>query len=593
MAAITIGPSGADFTQPNSSAYAALAGGGVLNTVTWDAGFVYTPTAGRWWGLDRRRGVPKRIQHIINGYTGSAATRVWADARYYFGAGGTDGTHVGGTVIDSVTIADGVWLIEVPTSGIPAAPVVELFVGATAGSTPGAIGRGTRYRQADSLAQCNADGAALAGMRDGDGIWWAQQKTGATTTLQLFIWCPLTSGTYPAAQWQGLAITFSTSGAGNAGSPNYSPWLFERDGSNTPDGSIVEAGFSSIGVALHHFGSVDEGAAVGALPWEDVQYSDVEGYGGRALAVVGSLAVGTTVTNVNGTGLYYSQLSDPATHPSNGTDPQSNEIITYRERTKTCVWQTGVLDLANSHAALNIGQSPTNDAEERITASRISGIEVRFRGGAQDARGLSTGNCDDAIVDRCLFTGCTTRGHWGGNRTIIHSNEWKLQQIAQNEAEESRSVCDVRRDLDDAAATVLVRAYSNIIDRRGDVSRGITEPWGCLEIRGTDTFDAGGLELRDTVLLVDNSAAICVPIWVSVSAGVNANQTIIGVMHNGATEVMSGAGTGTTPSGGTTFAGYFSTGTVSKITQDLTGEILSRGDRPANRWGELALGAVV
>lgn len=574
MTSITIGPTGKDFTQPDSAAYAALVGGGP-HTVTWTGGAVYRPTAGRWWGIDRRRGVPKRINHVVDGYTGSLTTRAMADARVYFSPSGTDGTYVG----------DGVWLIEVVTAGIPAVPVTELYVGAVASNTVAGLSLGQRYRKADSLVKCNSSGAALAGMLTGNGIWWAQQGS-PTTTLQLYIWCPLGNAQYPAAQWGGIAITYSTNGVGSSGSPNYSPWMFERDVTYDPTGSTVGAGFSSIGSILHDIGAVSEAASVAGLPWGTVTYTDFVGYGAGGLARIGSSAAGTTVTSVNGDTFFYDDLADPYYNPENPGD-QQGESISLNARAKTCVWQNGTMNLGRAHAALNIGAAATVVAEERITSPRMSNIAVRFKAGTRDARGISISNSDDAVIDWNLFEGCTTQGHWGGVSTLLHSNTWRLGQPAQNDVTESYASVDARADLDGDPTAVRVKAYRNVIDRRGDAARGATAR-SCIKVRSgpSGAFPAGGLDARDNVLLGDSGTCA---LWVSEkTTAVDRNQRFTGTQHNMAVEARVTTDPGTALGADTTFASALNTGTTTGSQYISSGEILSRGDRHANLYGAVS-----
>jgi len=579
------------YSSANAAAYAALAGGNAANTVIWRGGQRITREA-QWWGFVGAKACEKRIEHQIDSSFGSDT--VICDGWQRYGPSDTTGTW---------SAVYGLWYIDVFTGGgaVRDNSVDRVFFGSDAGDTLASMQFGIQYKQADSLLQVSSDGQTRAGMLAGNGIWYydAVDAFGdpGDDTARLYIWTP--GQAYPpAVYWEGLAIGITPADSSTAAiaTPRYSPFCAGRSTGATddPSGTIVRAGFVTCGTTLQHVGANKDSKQ--ALPVSDVLYEDIRCYGGKYLIRLGSSTVGATMTDYTIDTGFHDDLVDPAYFPLGiGDSSGGSEVISlgYRAKSMSCFNITSKVGI--THGVVNFGGPSTADAEERNTDCIVSGLTAYCRELADDARALSITNSDGSRVSDALFVGFNTRGHWGGADTLLHNCEWRGQQPSATDPTTARSVCDIRQDLD--GSPISVKARGVIIDRRGDYARGITEPWGCLEFRGSNsggTFPAGGLDIRDSVLLVDEQAPISVPIWAShTSQTPSLVQTVVRVFTNSATQVMSGTGTGTTPSGATTFAAHFVGGTVSDIVTDTTNEILRRADRPVRRYGELTLGAVV
>lgn len=569
--------SGLAFSNFNAAAYAVL-DGNALNTVNVTAA-VYAPTGGRWWG----RGVTAALDKpCVFNVVGSASARVLTDGRIY----------VPFTASPSITYyGSNIWRIELYTTaggGTATAPS-EVWFGALAGTTAASVVYGNSYAPAASLGQVGSAGLTVGGMATGAGIWFGTTEASVVsgTASVLYVWCPNGASQNPAVQWSGIAAVSTMTGSVGAGSPAYGPFVVSRSGSNDPSGTIVNAGFACLGSTQWSTGSVARNAAVASVPVSTVLYDSIQILGGEDAFYIGSDQLGTTLTSFRLQGDWsFDGMRDPQYYPI-FTSIGGRGVINMDTRAKSIEVRGGTVTISDTHGSISINPVSEATPEERPSNCSVIGTRFRARGGSAYSRSAGVHGCDNATVSQCQWSGFTVRAQIGGYGTLLHSNEWLRSSQSTADPPESAEIVQIRADLDATPASTTVRFYRNLVDQRGNAGA-----YACVGLRATNSgnISANMLDARDNVALGDSGMAAYRTSYQG-SGTISATQRITGTMHNLATEAYNSVAPGTAQGSATTLAALFSTGTTTGTTY-VAGNgnaVLSRGDRPTNRWGERSM----
>lgn len=592
--AVTPGSAGG-YTDLTSTVYALLHDTD-LNTIKMRGGYRY-----QWLpnGLDGQSkwGLDKPVWWQVDASFGS--DEVIIDSASRFAPDSTAG------VWDA---AAGMWYIDVYNGGTASAATI-LYVGAEAGNRLSSMQWGEGYRPAQfdsgggetiehAKARCGAGGMTFAGILAGQSIWCSTVIGG--TICRVWIWTPLGQAVKPAAQWGGLVIEApQTAGSTLGSTPRYSPFVVginSGSGARNPGGTIVDDGFISCYTTVNHIGHHRDVDGYGAIT--NYLAKNVRCYGGAYGFRVGhdGSKSSARLTGFRAEGLYFDDLNLPdknpmAGFPSPGTGTSQGEPISAGAFADDFYCRDADIVVGTTHGFVNIGLD-TATLSQRAQRPYIIGVRGRVRTGSggelsRDARAFSANQCVDGEFYNIDIKGANTRGHVGGERTKMANCSFSLDTEAINDTNTGKSVLDIRSDLDVGPMSVELRRVH--ITRRGAGVRGVTLPWSCIEIRGSAAIAAGAIKLIDCVLECD---AGTVPIWMWDTTGTNVNrdQTIVNVKTNSATDTKE-SNAQTVQGSAKTFAQMFNgAGAVVRgNVQHLTGEILSRPDRPMNRLGELAL----
>mgnify|MGYP006348090223 CR=1 FL=1 len=595
MATFDIGPSDT-YTIPNAALYAAMTGGSTRDIIRWDAGFIYRPTAGSWWGLSGggAGAMDKAAWHQITG-----GSSVVIDGRIVYAPG---------SLASEPTLAyqgDGIWywdLYSAPDASIPATDTVtEMFVGAATGVLVSEFVAGWQYMMADSLVNVDSTGTTVAGMIAGKGIWFGTKfGSGGTRSSRVYVWTGSASIT-PDIYWDGIAFSSKQSGAAVAGpSPRYSPFVLRGSASNNASTTIVEAGFIIAGTPWCALGSPPEAntvAGAGAIV-SNVAYHGVEVIGGFRGIYLGSDTATTTVGSTSLGGFTVDENSifddriDPAYYPARpGDGSNSHETVSIESRVKNFTIRDTTIRSGNTHGSINFACDETTDAEVQSQNLYAANVECYCRDNAGYARGLTLKNSLNGTVYNCLFQGYTVQSQVGGTGTLLYQSTWRLGYENYNDVQDSHSYIQIRTFDEGDPSTVTVKLYRNTFDRRGDAGRGVTEAWSCVEVRASTSgglIAANTLDARGNVTLGD---AGTVGVWVTDSGGqvVDKAQRWTGNWRNFTNEAAYTPAPGSAQ--GTAYASAGSVFTPGGTTDGgtLTADPLSHPNRPTNRYGSISL----
>jgi len=593
MAALNIYPgapnSGNDWTTLSSGAYAVLSGGS-LNTVSVASGYVYTPSGGRWWGKSASATMDKPVVYSV---TGSGTPDVVFDGR----------VHVPMTAQSYITYdGDDIWRIELYNNGGVGTAVAasNVYFGALGGATVSEIERGIEYRPASSKAEVGPLGLNLADMRAGKGIWFGTTEASVVsgTASVIYVWCPNGASQNPAVQWGGIAAVAGMGGAGAAGSPRYSPFVVWKTASNDPTGTIVQEGFTVIGADKHSLGHIKPADAVATQPVSDILYQSVRCYGGQDCFVVGSDAAGTILTNFRLEGEWtHDTLRNPAYYPQT-VSLGVREIVGIGRYARFFEVRGGRVILGDTHGAVSLNSGATADDAQIGEDCSVSGTVFTCYAGTSYARSMATSDVTRTIISDVLFKGFVTKAQLGGTGTELHNVHWQLQQYSDVDNDETKTVVEIRNSLDLAArqAGFGVKMRRCVVDTIGDGGRGNPNRYACITVRTVEGVNvpANSVDIVDCITLGDPGTF---QIQYSFQGTGQDAGTIDGTqiwrrnMSNLADEggqtLAPGTAAPTTVAIGTLIAGA----SASRV--DTASNIWRRGDRPTNRYGELALGAVV
>ena len=586
MPTITIGPGG-DFRHPDASAYAALAAGSTNNSVAFVGGYSYVPDAstGRWWGLDQRYGLDKRITATITG----AGPAILTALRYITDV--TSATYTGSDI----------WRIDVITDSAISAlnSSDEAYFGAVYSDAAAGVSIGWRYPPADSLANVGSDGLTAAGQRAGKGIWFSD-KSG--DTVRLHVWCPAGSASHPATQWGGIACALQSSGAGAAGSaPDHHAFVFKPSGTSNPSGSRVTGDFRLIGAWEALIGTVIASRSDANSTLSDIVYSGITMYGrGRMMLTSGQ--AGTTITGIKLTGGWtYDDRIDPSVYQATADNDGKFEFVAVEDRARDCVIEDGTVTIGLSHSVLSL--QPSTSAMSAFDGSgtedaRSSGNvfrRLRVRARPHDetyTRAFEVRAVYGTIIDNCDFSGFSIASKIGGKATLIEGSTWRLQSMGDSLlAEKDGREVLVMSALDSAAidAAISVRMYRNTIDRRGDAARNVVDPWAGIVLKAFygDTIPAGALDAQCNVFLADagQTDSCALRIQTYGSGTVNRNQRWMRnycATADETREALAGdEAVGTAKTAAALFDTGYSAGAVRSNVNDTAANMRRRGDLPA------------
>lgn len=592
MASIRIqrdGPnSGGVFSSANAAAYAAL-DSLTLNTVTVEAG-VIPFEAGLWWG--RSNGCEKPIEWVVDG---SASAEVVFDGRWFLSES-TPYTAVGGNVYRYELFTD---------ASATLTTFYDAWFGAQTGAAVSDIALGTIYRPAASLGQVGSAGLTRAGMLAGNGVWFQTTEAsiyGPYTACVFYVWAPASGN--PVTQWDGIAMGFRTSAPSVAGSPRWTPFVLGRTGAGAdPSGTIVNPGFTVIGAGQSLLGTSSGSMSSVTKSIIDVVYDSVKMYGPAPLAAlwVATETLSEPLSFRLEGGWLFDQVKRPDTCPLGGSTGAMGGLL-LGSGSQGCEVRDGAMTFADTHGAVQLSVASTLSASLDGSGCSVDGVACRVADNSDYSRQIGVANHTGGRVSNCTFEGFGVRSQIGGINTLISFNTFSRQSYSPYNNTDGKSyhqVVQFRTSGDRDWTLCSVRAYNNVVDRRGDEERGNPEPWRAFELRAVEyvpssvygRIPANFLDARHNVSLGDVGTC-ALALSIEGTGAIDPDQTWIGGFSN-ITECVTGA-TDDVYGTASTYAAAFSTGdTTTQANLLLTADqIETRGDRPTPHAAPPELGGL-